>query len=255
MYMLICLFFRLPETRMSPIQQKSLFDPNNPSKPIVIKSPAGRVSAPGFSNSAESSPPQMYTTDQFGNIRPVWYDETSKQFQSCNYSALLRDIKRADTELQCIIQNGLLLVKWDLVDELRQFLKKALEYLLCKSIKFCQTENIEQHIWKIVYHNIIEMTRRALKNDPDSRENYKNFLLYLIDEGTKYFEGLLGLLEETFEFKLNDFLKDNYFGSYKGLKMVGLALISAQKLFLYLGDLGRYREEVNETTNYGKCRQ
>lgn len=197
----------------------------------------------------------MYTTDQFGNIRPVWYDEASKEFQSCHFPNLLQDIRRADTELQVIIQTGLLLVKWELVDELRKFLKRALEYLLCKSIKFCQTENIEQHIWKISYHNIIEIARKALKNDVESREKYKAFLLYLIDEGTKYYEGLLVILEETYEFKINDYLKDNNGGSHRGLGLVGLALISAQKLFLYLGDLGRYREEVNETSNYGKCRQ
>lgn len=247
--------FRLRETRRSPGQQRSLFDPNNPSKPIVINASGGRLSAPGFSTSSETSPPQMCTTDQFGNILPVWYDESSKEFEACHFPELLRDIKRADTELQIIIQNGLLLVKWDLVDELRQFLKKGLEYLLCKSIKFCETENIEQHIWKITYHNIIEITRKPLKSDPNSRENYKTFLLFLIDEGTKYFEGLLSLLEETFQFKINDFLKDNFVGSHKGLGLINLALISVQKLFLYLGDLGRYREEVNETTNYGKCRQ
>lgn len=195
----------------------------------------------------------MYITDQFGNICPVWYDESSEEFKSCNYFNLLRDIKRADTELQVIIQNGLMLVKWDLVDELRQFLKKALEYLLCKSIKWCQTENIEQHIWKISYHNIIEIARKGLKNDLENRDNYKAFLLYLIEEGTKYFDNLVGLLEQTYQFKINDYLKDSYGGSYKGL--VGMALISVQKLFLYLGDLGRYREEVNETSNYGKCRQ
>lgn len=195
----------------------------------------------------------MYITDQFGNICPVWYDESSEEFKSCNYFNLLRDIKRADTELQLIIQNGLMLEKWDLVDELRQFLKKALEYLLCKSIKWCQTENIEQHIWKISYHNIIEIARKGLKDDLENRDNYKAFLLYLIEEGTKYFDNLVGLLEQTYQFKINDYLKDSYGGSYKGL--VGMALISVQKLFLYLGDLGRYREEVNETSNYGKCRQ
>lgn len=41
----------------------------------------------------------------------------------------------------------------------------------------------------------------------------------------------------------------------KGLGFVGLALISAQKIFLFLGDLARYKEQANETTNYGKSRQ
>lgn len=44
-------------------------------------------------------------------------------------------------------------------------------------------------------------------------------------------------------------------GGHKGMGLVGLALICTQKILLFLGDLGRYREEVNETSNYGKCRQ
>jgi protein SMG6 len=41
----------------------------------------------------------------------------------------------------------------------------------------------------------------------------------------------------------------------KGLKYIGLALVSAQKLFLFLGDLARYSEQINETQNYTKAKQ
>lgn len=34
-----------------------------------------------------------------------------------------------------------------------------------------------------------------------------------------------------------------------------LALIICQKLLLYLGDLARYKEQVNSTSNYGRARQ
>ncbi|XP_023013335.2 uncharacterized protein isoform X1 [Leptinotarsa decemlineata] len=246
---------RYPETsRQSVGQQKTLFDPNNPTKPIIVKSSNSR-GTPGFSDNADTPPPQIYTTDQFGNMRPPWYDENSEEFHSCHYPALLRDVKRADSELQSIINKGFLLINWDTVDNLRLFLKEALQYLICRAIKFCQSENVEQHFWKILYHNIIEVTRKAIKSDPDNKEKYKDFLLYLIDEGSNYFERLLSVLEDTYEFKLNNFLGDNNTVSHKGLGLVGLALVSAQKLFLFLGDLGRYREEVNETSNYGKCRQ
>ncbi|XP_057667443.1 telomerase-binding protein EST1A isoform X1 [Diorhabda carinulata] len=246
---------RYPDNRRYPGQQKSLYDPNNPNKPIIVKSASTRVSVPGFSDNNESvPPPQMYTTDQFGNIRPPWYDETSDSFKSCHYPDLLRDIKRADNELQYVIKRGLLLLHWDQVDQLRCFLKEALEYLICKSIKFCQTEKVEQHFWNILYHNIIEITRKAIKDDHENKEKYKGLLLNLIDEGTKYYERLISLLEKTFDFKVSNYLKENMV-SHKGLGLVGMALISCQKLFLFLGDLGRYREEVNETCNYGKCRQ
>lgn len=245
---------RYPEVRKS-YHQKSLFDHNNPSKPIIVKSQSSRVSVPGFSDNTETTPPQMHTTDQFGNLRPGWYDEASEGFKSCHYADLIRDIKRADNELQCIMNSGQILINWGTVETLRQFLKEALQFLLCHDLKFCQTENVEQHLWKILYHNIIEVTRKTITNDPGNKEQYKGFLLYLIDEGTKYFESLLDLLEETYKFKLNTFLGNNNNVSHKGLGYIGLALISAQKLLLFLGDLGRYREQVNETSNYGKCRQ
>ncbi|XP_018574342.1 telomerase-binding protein EST1A isoform X2 [Anoplophora glabripennis] len=246
---------RYLDTRKSPCQQKSLFDPNNPSKPIIVKPTGSRVAVPGFSDNAEETPPEIQTTDQYSNVRPTWYDENMESFTSSYFPELLRDVKKADTELQYIINSGLLLVKWDVVDNLRQFLKEALQYLLGKAIKFCQMENIEQHFWKILYHNIIEVTRNAINNDVANKENYKAFLLYLIDEGTKYFESLLVLLESAYGFKVGDYLGPNSLVSHKGLGLTGMALVSAQKIFLFLGDLGRYREQVNETSNYGKCRQ
>lgn len=248
---------RYPDV-VKPCYQKSLFDHNNPNKPIIIRSPGPRVSVPGFTDNSDAVPPQLTnqsTTDQFGNVRPGWYEENSDGFKLCHYPDLIKQIKRADNELQSIMNAGVILISWGTVESLRQFLKQALQYLLCKDLKFCQSENVEQHLWKILYHNIIELTRKVITNDPANKERYKGFLLYLIDEGTTYFECLLESLEQTYDFKLNNYLGNNSLSRPKGMGYVGLALISAQKLLLFLGDLGRYREQVNETTNFGKCRQ
>lgn len=95
--------------------------------------------------------------------------------------------------------------------------------------------------------------RDVIINDAANKERYKGFVLFLIDEGVKYYEILLDILERAYNFKINDFLGNNTTPEKEGF--VSLALISAQKLFLYLGDLLRYKEQVNETSNYGKCRQ
>lgn len=236
--------------------QKTLYDHNNPNKPIVIKtSQNSRISVPGFSGeNQESVPLQLYTTDQFGNIRPSWYDENSSAFKDCHYPNLIRDVKRADSELQYIINAGYILISWGNVVSLRRFLMESLEFFLCKDLKFSQTENIEQHFWKILFHNIIEMMRKAISNDPENKEQYKGFVLSLIDEGTKYFEHLMERLEITYSFKVHNFM-GNKGNAEKGHRYVGLALVSTQKIFLFLGDLARYREQINETANYGKCRQ
>ncbi|XP_049823827.1 uncharacterized protein LOC109600502 isoform X3 [Aethina tumida] len=244
---------KYPENRKLQ-HQKSLFDHNNPSKPIIVKSQSTRVAVPGFSENSEVAPPQMVTTDQLGNVRPNWYDENRSEHKSCHYPEVIRDIKHADLELQMIINKGHVLIEWDAVERLRQFLKDALSFLLCKDLKFCETENVEQHLWKILYYNIIEVTRKAVADDPNNKEHYKGFLLYLIEEGNKYFEGLIELLQESNKFQLSNYLGVNQ-EQKKSLGYVGLALNSAQKIFIFLGDLGRYREQVNETANYGKCRQ
>lgn len=240
---------------VSPGQnQKILFDPNNPNKPIIVKSNSSRVQVPGFSENTEVTPPKL-CTDQFGNVRPGWYDENSDGWKLCYFPALLRDVKKADHELQCINNSGLILLHWANVVNLRRFLMDSLEFLLCKNLKFCESENVEQHFWKILYYHIIEMMRNAIINDSSKKQQYKEFVLWLIDEGTKYFENLLELLDKTYKFKINDYLGYRNLTPQKGLGYIGLALVSAQKIFLFLGDLGRYRELVNESANYGKCRQ
>lgn len=248
---------KLPEIerRVSP-GQKSLYDPNNPSKPIIVKNTSmARVNTYGQPNdNLETISSQSYTTDAYGNPRPPWYDELSSNFKSSHYQNLIKQVKRADSELQIIHNAEYLMTNWGAVQNLRKFLMDSLEYFLCNDLTFSQTENIEQHFWKILFHNIIEMIRKAIANDPENKEKYKAFVLVLIDEGTNYFEHLLEKLEQTYNFKLNVYLNNNS-SPQQGHKYLTLALVSSQKIFLFLGDLGRYREQINESLNYGKCRQ
>lgn len=98
------------------------------------------------------------------------------------------------------------------------------------------------------------MLRKGMpKESSEGREHYKKIMLKIIDEGTVYLENLLTVLETKYEFKLDTFLASSTLP--KGLGILGLALVSAQKIYLFLGDLARYREQANETNNYGKSRQ
>ena len=49
-------------------------------------------------------------------------------------------------------------------------------------MKFCQTENVEQHFWKILFYNIIELLRKGLTEDLENKEQYKQTMLTLIEE-------------------------------------------------------------------------
>lgn len=129
-------------------------------------------------------------------------------------------------------------------------------------MKFCRTENVDQHVWKCLYHNVIELVKKrqasAAKDDGSDDEMqrlYRERTVAHIDDGIVRFEQSLRALEVTYKFQLDDYLDNNAGASVKGLKFVSLALVSAQKIFLILGDLSRYREQLNATKNFGRAKQ
>lgn len=76
----------------------------------------------------------------------------------------------------------------------------------------------------------------------------------ILSQGTQFLESLLVKLQDKYAFRLDNFLS----GSENPGKLTastGVAILVAQKLYLFLGDLARYREQANETSNYGKARQ
>ncbi|XP_074106178.1 telomerase-binding protein EST1A isoform X2 [Cotesia typhae] len=258
-----------PEAPQSPPYKdrfncKTLFDPNNPNKPIVVPSPGTRASlVPEVAPSKVRAPSQFqqslqldgvapqYMAEQMNNSRPIWYDSCPDNLKN---AVLLRGIEAVDRELDWLLTTGGLTANWDRVAFLRQSLQQSLQTLLETDIKFCQAENVEQHFWKILFYNIIEMLRKIMPREAGERRDVcKKIMLKIIDDGTVYFENLLSVLENIYRFKLEVFLSSS--SPPKGLGFVGLALISAQKIFLFLGDLARYKEQANETTNYGKSRQ
>ncbi|XP_051160471.1 telomerase-binding protein EST1A-like isoform X3 [Leptopilina boulardi] len=268
-----------PPRPQSHQQQRTLFDPNNPNKPIIVTSSGGRTgpkfremegiaqpdvpvfqSLPGmftshsnFQGTQGDGTPTSYFNEQLGNSRPSWYDPYSESFRSAKHHFLLLDIERADLELQWIISSGGLQTHWERVSYIRHFLQQSLQNLLETDIKFCQKENVEQHFWKILFYNMIEMLRKNMpKENVEGRERCKQIMLNIIDEGTIYLENLLTIMERVYNFKIDLYLTSSI--SPKGLGLLGLVLISAQKIFLFLGDLARYKEQTNETTNYGKSR-
>jgi len=54
--------------------------------------------------------------------------------------------------------------------------------MLTTDLRFCQVENVEQHIWKIGFHNLIEALRKVMVDNPEMKEQYKSLLLSVIDE-------------------------------------------------------------------------
>lgn len=54
--------------------------------------------------------------------------------------------------------------------------------MLLTDLRFCQAENVEQHLWKILYYNVIELLRKLIVEHPTEKDRYKKALLTIIDE-------------------------------------------------------------------------
>ncbi len=81
-----------------------------------------------------------------------------------------------------------------------------------------------------------------------------HFCIIFNFQGMEYFRSLLVLLERTYKIKIDDYVAVDT-PSTKALGLGGLALISAQKIFLFLGDLARYKETTEESCSYTNARQ
>ncbi|XP_043858978.1 telomerase-binding protein EST1A [Dromiciops gliroides] len=139
--------------------------------------------------------------------------------------------------------------------QLRAELVQLYERCLLLDIEFSDHQNVDQILWKSAFYQVIEKFRQLLK-DPNAEnpEQIRNRLLELLDEGTGFFDSLLQKLQVTYQFKLEDYMDGLAIRSKPLRKTVKYALISAQRCMICQGDISRYREQANDTTNYGKAR-
>ncbi|XP_055539477.1 uncharacterized protein LOC129726593 isoform X2 [Wyeomyia smithii] len=234
---------------------RTLFDPNNPNKPIVVtQSQTRNYNPPDNLNTLTNSSSvgtnerkRMSSGNQLAGTRPAWYDTSNKE--------MVRQLEAADNRLQGLLLSGNLFREWDVYVAIRSDLQKLLEKFLLTEMRFSQEVNLENHFWKLLYYNIVEQMRKLLAEDPDqnNRAYYREKALDIIENGTQFFEQLLALLEKHYSFSLEKFTGPNAATTTKGLKF-GMALVSCQKLFLFLGDLARYREQVSEAGNFRKAK-
>lgn len=232
--------------------QRVLFDPSNPTKPIVVKHTQVRPREfilPDFNDH------QQYLS----TAKPNWFKKSSEQYQKMIKSkVLIDDLNSLDDELMQLIVNPEKIVsQWTSILEVREKIQKIFEELLRVDMRFCQAEHVEHYFWKLLFYHIIEILRKLMQecgDDENAKSTYKEKALEIIDIGTKYLESLLTHLETCHKFKIESYIGDNAASYKSGLGYVGLALVSTQKIFLFLGDLARYREQVNLTNNFGRAK-
>lgn len=192
-------------------------------------------------------------------VKPKWY--TIQTDFSGHQKAIITKLRDADERLQSIIANGKLQTNWNQYNAARNGIKDIFSEFLRHEMKFCRQNNVEQHFWKLLYHNFIEIARRlashkAAGGGTDAEaitDCYRQYCRHLIDDGIQLFQDMLLVLTQTYGFQIKQYTGAESGQNLKGLKYIGLAVVSAQKCCICLGDLMRYRELVNETVSFSEA--
>lgn len=148
--------------------------------------------------------------------------------------------------------------RWDQeVREARHQIMAAARHLIKTDLLFVAERDVETHIWKTVYYQVIEILKIPYgdteNTTEENRKTLKSCLLNLFEEGADYYSQLLTDLSQCYRLDL-----ELYYDPLEPRdtdRLGRLARVAAQKCLLCLGDLARYKEQVNSTNNYRLARQ
>ncbi|KAJ6639859.1 Telomerase-binding protein EST1A [Pseudolycoriella hygida] len=225
---------------------------------ITIKQPVARKSLP------ERESVQSLTRFFLKNIhfysysRAKWYDNISEDYKPHTHKIIER-LKEADATLQYEIMSGQCLENWDKFLECRKAIKTISENCIRKEMKLCRKENVEQHIWKMLYYSLIELFKALIaeSKSEQQKEYFQIKLKDIIEDGLKFYNNLLDVIQNTYHFKLSNLLENDVQSRalIRDNKFVQLALVSVQKYFLFLGDLSRYKETNRSNNNLASAKE
>ncbi|NXG66512.1 EST1A protein, partial [Hemiprocne comata] len=183
-------------------------------------------------------------------------EQQMRNMQQQELSKLLREAGNQEQQLSNLLSRDRISPEGlEKMAQLRVEMLQLYERCILMDIEFSDTQNVDQLLWKNAFYQVIEKFRQLLK-DPqgENAQEIRNKLLQLLDEGTSFFDGLLQKLQVSYQFKLEDYMDGMAIRSKPLRKMVKYALISAQRCMICQGDICRYREQANDTANYGKAR-
>ncbi|XP_009993429.1 PREDICTED: telomerase-binding protein EST1A [Chaetura pelagica] len=183
-------------------------------------------------------------------------EQQMRNMQQQELSKLLREAGNQEQQLSNLLSRDRISPEGlEKMAQLRVEMLQLYERCILMDIEFSDSQNVDQLLWKNAFYQVIEKFRQLLK-DPQgvNAQEIRNKLLQLLDEGTSFFDGLLQKLQVSYQFKLEDYMDGMVIRSKPLRKMVKYALISAQRCMICQGDICRYREQANDTANYGKAR-
>uniref|UniRef100_A0A914WG96 PIN domain-containing protein n=1 Tax=Plectus sambesii TaxID=2011161 RepID=A0A914WG96_9BILA len=126
--------------------------------------------------------------------------------------------------------------------------------------------NLEQHLWKQSFYKPIEELRHFLRPD-STNDAVANALLTLIQNARTFYEALIAEYESEWQFKLGDFVywsaglpTDDFEAALMCStkeptdRKMKVALLSAQRLTVSLGDLLRYETQIRKKRDFSEAR-
>ena len=234
------------------VKQKHLYNPNNPSKPVAVVPsardlPVSRETQRGGSWGSSGEGASGSSHQQGGPVSEYHMEGSNTKVDP----SLLYSISKGEMDISYYVSSNQLPVEFRRILDIRRHLQGCYRQLLLSDIRLCQEKNIEGSLWKALYYIIIEKLREYINRDPSLKERSLATLLMLVEEGLRYLQELLEALQREYGFTLEDYLEEE--GEVRG--RVRMALLSAQKLLLSLGDLARYREQYNASPNYNVAKK
>ncbi|XP_063610362.1 telomerase-binding protein EST1A-like [Penaeus indicus] len=234
----------------TPVVQKHLYNPNNPSKPVPVV-PSARDMPPSREVQREVA---KGAGDSVHGSVPAHNNQLSEyviEGQSPKVDpSLLYNIQKGEMDINYYVSSNQLPFEFRRIMDIRQHLQVCYKQLLVTDIRICQEKNIEGNLWKTLYYVIIEKLREYISREPGLKDRSLATLMMLVEEGHKYLQDLLEALQREYNFTLEEHLEEGGTANSVTRGRVRLALMSAQKILLSLGDLARYREQYNSTPNY-----
>ncbi|XP_045127559.1 telomerase-binding protein EST1A-like [Portunus trituberculatus] len=229
------------------VVQRHLYNPNNPSKPVAVVPsardlPVTRETQRGSSWGSSGEAASGSSLPQVGQATEYHMEGSSTKVDP----SLLYSISKGEMDISYYVSSNQLPVEFRRIMDIRMHLQGCYQQLLVSDIRLCQEKNIEGSLWKTLYYTIIEKLREYINREATLKERSLATLLMLVEEGLRYLQDLLEALQQEYGFTLEDYLEEE--GEVRG--RVRMALLSAQKLLLSLGDLARYKEQYNASPNY-----
>uniref|UniRef100_A0A8D8US36 Telomerase-binding protein EST1A n=1 Tax=Cacopsylla melanoneura TaxID=428564 RepID=A0A8D8US36_9HEMI len=234
-----------------------LYNPHNPAHPIPVHSSQVRPPAPCASSPNASSnrieyltvngqlllpPPESNAQTAIGSALPKqWYakDMLTKHPRGKH----LLTCVQANNEIVSILNTPGWIVNYERISTLRASIKDVLQWFVTSDMKFAQVENVETHLWKLAFYNVIE----AVRNYPSQELSLKQLLNDIIEDSISYFEKLIVSIQERYKLDIDNFMEADVC-SVKST--TGYALQCALKICIFLGDLCRYKVTFCKSTNY-----